>query len=609
MGDIQITFEGIRGFYDAHQPIESHPVIQGFSPPEFFGRSPGPLDHRVDVFGVGMVFYYLLAGTPPPTGARTAHMPFLPVRAFRFDLPPGLQSFIDGCTAQNPADRFGDLDEAREALDAAYDVFRSRELAPGTRSRVSLFCAVDSHIGIGKGRRSPINQDAVLLAHDPGRGVALVSVADGVSTASFGSGDIASSLLNHAASETWSQLDELLAAHPDPMIPKARFTVSVDEPRTLDQSTPAEGGALPEDPDATGEWDAPAELVAATRDGNPDDPDTTGEWDAPPPQADEAPEAQEDEAEPQEDASDEDEVEVEEPRDPTAREIIAEALGGEDAPEDLIEALTQTFENHGLIEGGQVTDRRTLMRALQELQGMLPQGRTSLVGPRTASKRLETPAGELLRTLLEKGNDAISDHINERFAPFSGPVHEVMGTTALTALIQGDQFTLASLGDSRAYLLRDGHMECLTRDHNLATMRIIEGFPADECLALPQGSALARCLGTFEVTNGNLKAVAPEPDMCSFRLLPGDTLLLTTDGLLDFAGPTPAAAERNIKAILETEEVPSMACLRLILLANEGGGEDNIGMAIIRVIEHHPLQRAGIFQAFPPVPALRDGRR
>jgi serine/threonine protein phosphatase PrpC len=132
-------------------------------------------------------------------------------------------------------------------------------------------------------------------------------------------------------------------------------------------------------------------------------------------------------------------------------------------------------------------------------------------------------------------------------------------------------------------------------------MRILEGFAADESLSLPQGAALARCLGTFEVQRGLLHAVAPEPDLLHFRLLPGDTILLTTDGLLDFAGPTEAIAERNIKEVLMREEIPAMACLRLILLANEGGGEDNIGVSVLRVTDKQVGHRPSVHQAFPPV--------
>lgn len=548
LSQLKVTFEGIRGFYSADEPVESHPVIMGFSPPEFFGRAPGPLDHRADIFGVGMLFYYLLAGSPPPTGALTAHVPYLPVRAFRYDLAPGYQPFVDSCTAQDPAERAGDLSEVRDALEHTRRMTQARHLSPGSpQGRVSLFCAVDRHIGIGKGRRSPINQDGVFLGHNPIEDLALVTVGDGVSTASYGSGDVASELLVKASGRAWQdrrQLIQSFAAHspataraeatPQPSEPEQGIDVGTDE--TLDVDLKDLARAL----EAA---QLSPELVEALRGDGPD-----------------------------------------------TEEHEDDAPSG-DRGED---------QDQGAIKDEQVQEM------LDDIDVEVGQGRLSLVGPRTHSAPLPTPAGKFLQHVLRQSNDEVSNYINERFQPFSGPVHEVMGTTALTAFIQGDHFSLASLGDSRVYLLRDGHMECLTRDHNLATMRIIEGFVADECLALPQGSALARCLGTFEVEEGTLRPIQPEADMMSFRLLPGDLILLTTDGLIDFAGPTPAIAERNIKAILESEEIPALACLRLIMLANEGGGEDNIGLGIIRVTEHHPLHRASALQSFPPTDTLRD---
>jgi serine/threonine protein phosphatase PrpC len=80
---------------------------------------------------------------------------------------------------------------------------------------------------------------------------------------------------------------------------------------------------------------------------------------------------------------------------------------------------------------------------------------------------------------------------------------------------------------------------------------------------------------------------------------------MTTDGLVDFGGPTEAASEHNIQATLESEEIPALACLRLIMLANEGGGEDNIGVAVVRVTRQHDASdRMTLTQVFPAVSGL-----
>ncbi|MFB6373524.1 MAG: hypothetical protein ABEN55_10510, partial [Bradymonadaceae bacterium] len=64
-----------------------------------------------------------------------------------------------------------------------------------------------------------------------------------------------------------------------------------------------------------------------------------------------------------------------------------------------------------------------------------------------------------------------------------------MGTTGLVALYHRGRVTLASIGDSRGYLQRGPGLEQLTIDHNLWTLSILEGLPADEALSMPRGDA------------------------------------------------------------------------------------------------------------------------
>ena len=101
---------------------------------------------------------------------------------------------------------------------------------------------------------------------------------------------------------------------------------------------------------------------------------------------------------------------------------------------------------------------------------------------------------------------------------------------------------------------------------------------------MPHGDALARCLGTFVIREGALLAVPPQPDLFRFTVTHGDTLLVTTDGLVDFAGANLLAAEDNILSVLLSESDPALCCLKMILLANRGGGGDNIGLAIARFL-------------------------
>ena len=187
---------------------------------------------------------------------------------------------------------------------------------------------------------------------------------------------------------------------------------------------------------------------------------------------------------------------------------------------------------------------------------------------------------QVIGNLLERANQDIVDHVNEHHTPFAGNPHEVMGTTAVIAVLYQGTVTIASLGDSRAYLYTSLGLEQLTTDHNLSTLSILDGVPADSALAMPHCDALARCLGTFSISGGTLNAIKPQADLFKFSLTRGDVLLLTTDGLVDFGGPNQFAAEENIFSVLASEADPALACLELILLANRGGGGDNLGMGI-----------------------------
>ena len=126
-------------------------------------------------------------------------------------------------------------------------------------------------------------------------------------------------------------------------------------------------------------------------------------------------------------------------------------------------------------------------------------------------------------------------------------------------------------------------MECITRDHNLFTLMLIDGMDISDVLQLPHGDALARCLGTFDATGPTLRPTSPHADLYEFRLLPKDRLLRCTDGLVDYGGSTYGESEENIRALVLGGDHPGIISLELILLANRGGGGDNIGVGMVMV--------------------------
>ena len=142
-----------------------------------------------------------------------------------------------------------------------------------------------------------------------------------------------------------------------------------------------------------------------------------------------------------------------------------------------------------------------------------------------------------------------------------------MGTT-LTAVIAGsDEVRLVHVGDSRAYLVRDGELRLLTEDHTLVQRMVSEGrISPQEAEVHPQKSILTRALGVED---------SVDVDEASVEVRPGDRLLLCTDGL------TGMMREASILEILEGAADPQQAAEKLVEAANRAGGLDNITVLIL----------------------------
>ncbi len=149
--------------------------------------------------------------------------------------------------------------------------------------------------------------------------------------------------------------------------------------------------------------------------------------------------------------------------------------------------------------------------------------------------------------------------------------HAGMGTT-LTAVYVGQQeVSIAHVGDSRAYCLRDGELLRLTDDHSLVDELIRQGrLTPEEALEHPQRSVITRALGP----EGSV-----EVDTRSFRARPGDVYLLCSDGL------TTMIAESLIAELLLANRALRDAGESLIAAANEAGGRDNITVVLLRLEE------------------------
>ena len=143
-----------------------------------------------------------------------------------------------------------------------------------------------------------------------------------------------------------------------------------------------------------------------------------------------------------------------------------------------------------------------------------------------------------------------------------------MGTTCTALLVLNGNGYFAHVGDSRAYLLRDGALRQVTEDHSLVGEMVKSGMLSDEdAQHHPKRNVITRSLGT----NEDLTTDFPE----TLKFETGDTVLLCSDGL------TSMVTDVQIRDILAANS-PSDACQALVDLANENGGKDNVSVQIVK---------------------------
>src|SRR5262245_5946074 len=192
-------------------------------------------------------------------------------------------------------------------------------------------------------------------------------------------------------------------------------------------------------------------------------------------------------------------------------------------------------------------------------------------------RRLDEPvAGDLVEALagaVHRANDRLSEMVE------SDPSVEGMGTTVDAVLTDGDRVALAHIGDSRAYLLRDGIINQLTTDHTFVQTLVDEGrITLDEARTHPHRSLMIRALdGRNEL----------EPDIVHLDVRPGDRIMLCSDGLSGFV-------EDPVIAQLMGSGSVDAAVVALVRAALDAGSNDNVTCILAEVVDeeftaHHPL--------------------
>ena len=170
-----------------------------------------------------------------------------------------------------------------------------------------------------------------------------------------------------------------------------------------------------------------------------------------------------------------------------------------------------------------------------------------------------------------------------------------MGTTCTLAMLDGSVLHIAHVGDSRAYLFRDGDLSQLTEDHTLVGRMVREGkLRPDEAEHHPQRSIITRALGVDSDV-----AV----DTQTIELQEGDRVLLCSDGLSSMV------EKESIARVLSDNADPQEASERLVQLANDAGGEDNVTVVVIEVAGNEPAgATAAKREEAPPPPAAAPVR-
>ncbi|MFG2450187.1 Stp1/IreP family PP2C-type Ser/Thr phosphatase [Streptomyces sp. M41(2017)] len=180
----------------------------------------------------------------------------------------------------------------------------------------------------------------------------------------------------------------------------------------------------------------------------------------------------------------------------------------------------------------------------------------------------DVPGSDILTSLgtaVQRANDQLRLMVEE------DPQLEGMGTTLTALLWTGQRLGLVHVGDSRAYLLRDGVLTQITQDHTWVQRLVDEGrITEEEATTHPQRSLLMRALGSGDHV---------EPDLSIREVRAGDRYLICSDGL------SGVVSHQTMEETLASYQGPQETVQELIQLALRGGGPDNITVIVADVLD------------------------
>ncbi|HEX7311908.1 MAG TPA: Stp1/IreP family PP2C-type Ser/Thr phosphatase [Gaiellaceae bacterium] len=215
---------------------------------------------------------------------------------------------------------------------------------------------------------------------------------------------------------------------------------------------------------------------------------------------------------------------------------------------------------------------------------------SSLAAAALQSGEVDGNGKERVTALIQAANRSVYERSSQD-AEVAG-----MGTTMTVALVEDATVTLGHVGDSRAYVLRDGELEQLTDDHSLVAELVRGGkLSAEEAEHHPQRSVITRALGTD-----------PDVDVDTFTVEAedGDVFVLCSDGLTDMVGDAEIG-----EVLADSRENLKEAAEELVRRANKAGGQDNITVVAFEMTDEpdeQTLERT--VEQTQPMPAAEAAR-
>lgn len=259
---------------------------------------------------------------------------------------------------------------------------------------------------------------------------------------------------------------------------------------------------------------------------------------------------------------------VESPPEQRLRIAVAQAtdVGGRDTNEDalLVDELAAVGSGDAALEDG-------YLLAIADGMGGYQRGEVaSQMAVDVVREMFASDPGADVALLLKQAFRRANERIYENGQGATPPA--MMGTTLVVTATRGKYATIASIGDSRAYLVRANRLTQITKDHSFVAEQVSRGaMTADEARESPQRNILLHALGHRPKLDSKM------PNIFEITLLPEDRLLLCTDGFYD------VVPDSDLLNMLVTTD-PGQAASKLVHVAVERGASDNVTAVVLAVM-------------------------